>query len=64
MKRVVNFNDCTMERVCSVILFAAGTVFLFMALFGAWKYFFTMAVCYAAGILVREDIDKEKDGRK
>lgn len=65
MKRIVNINASLLEKICSIALFTAGTVFLIMALFGAWKYFCTMAICYAAGILVKEDIDEdEKKGRK
>ena len=66
MKRVIHIKESSMERICSVILFAVGTVFLLMALFGAWRYFFTMGVCYAAGLLFREvgEENKNKDGHK
>ncbi len=46
-----------MEKICSIVCFVAGTIFLLIALFGAWKYFLTMGICYAAGILVSEDAD-------
>ena len=64
MKKVIGIKESSMERICSNILFAVGTVFLFMALFGAWRYFFTMGICYAAGILFREVGDENEDGRK
>lgn len=64
MKKVIGIKESSMERICSIILFAVGTVFLFMALFGAWRYFFTMGICYAAGILFREVGDEKEDGRK
>lgn len=64
MKKVIGIKESSMERICSIILFAVGTVFLFMALFGAWRYFFTMGICYAAGILFREVGDENEDGRK
>lgn len=65
MKRIVNINTSLLEKICSIALFAAGTVFLVLALCGAWKYLCTMAICYAAGILVKEDIDEdEKKARK
>lgn len=54
MKQVVNIKNCTMEKVSSAILFAMGTVFLFLAIFEAWMYIFTMLVCFAAAILVRD----------
>ncbi len=66
MKRVIDIKENSMERICSIMLFAAGTVFLLMALFGAWRYLFTMGICYAAGLLFHE-VDEEnekKDGRK
>lgn len=66
MKMVMDIKDGSMERICSIILFAVGTIFLLMALFGAWRYFFTMGVCYAAGLLFREvgEENEKKDGRK
>lgn len=64
MKRVIHIKESSMERICSVILFAVGTVFLLMALFGAWRYFFTMGVCYAAGFLFREVDEEKEDGHK
>ena len=64
MKKVIGIKESSMERICSIILFAVGTVFLLMALFGAWRYFFTMGICYAAGILFREVGDENEDGRK
>lgn len=50
-----------MEKVCSVICFLVGSVFLVMALLGAWRYFFTMGLCYAVGIMVYEDDDDKKE---
>ncbi len=44
-----------MEKVIAIICFVAGTAFLLAAIFIAWRYFFTMGICYAAGILVNED---------
>ena len=48
-----------MEKICSIVCFVAGTVFLLIALFGSWKYFLTMGICYAAGILVSVDAQDE-----
>lgn len=58
MKHVMNMKDCTIEKVSSITLYVVGTIFLLLALFVAWKYYFTMSICYAAAILVREE---EKD---
>jgi len=44
-----------MEKICSVACFCLGTVFLAIALLGLWRHFFTVGVCYAVGILVKED---------
>ena len=44
-----------MEKTIAFICFLAGTAFLVAAIFIAWRYFFTMGICYAAGILVNED---------
>lgn len=44
-----------MERISSIICFIAGTVFLVLAIFGFWRHLFTMSICYAAGILAKED---------
>ena len=44
-----------MERACSIICFVAGTVFLVLAILGLWRHLFTMSICYAAGIMAKED---------
>lgn len=54
MKQVINIKNCTVEKVSSAILCVMGTVFLFLAIFEAWMYIFTMLVCFAAAILVRD----------
>lgn len=59
MKKVINIKEGNMERVFSIIFFVTGTVFLVMALVCGWRYFFTMVVCYAAGLLVKEVADEE-----
>ena len=54
MKQVINIKNCTIENVSSTILFILGTVFLFLAIFEAWMYLFTMGICYAAAVLVSD----------
>lgn len=44
-----------MEKILSGLCFIAGAVFFFIALLGAWRYFFTMAFCFAGGILISEN---------
>lgn len=44
-----------LEHIMSAICYAAGAVFLVIALLGAWPHFFTMSICFATGILVSED---------
>jgi hypothetical protein len=44
-----------MEKICTTICVIAGTVFLVIALFGLWRHFFTMGICYAAAVLVSEE---------
>ncbi len=43
------------EKICSVLCYVLGAIFFVVALFGAWPHFFTMSVCFAAGILISED---------
>lgn len=44
-----------MEKVLSAMCFVAGAVFFIIALLGAWRFFFTMAFCFAGGILISEN---------
>lgn len=60
MKQVINIKNCTMENVSAAILFVLGTVFLFLSIFEAWMYLFTMVVCYAAAILVKDLKEDDK----
>ena len=53
-------QNITLEKVSSTILLIAGTVFLFLALFSGWMYFFIMGICYSAAILVN-DIEEHPD---
>jgi len=48
-----------MVRLISILCYVAGTIFLLAAIFGAWRYFFTMGICYAAGLLVSEDAKEQ-----
>jgi len=43
-----------MEKYCVYFCISLGTVFLVMALVFAWKYLFTMLICYATAFLASE----------
>lgn len=43
------------EKACSLFCYAAGTVFLILALCGAWRHFFTMSICFTTGLMIAED---------
>ena len=49
------FSNMTIEKVASLACLALGTVFLFMAVFGPWKYYFPMTLSYIAAFIVTED---------
>jgi len=56
----------TLEKICSLLCFLAGAVFLVMALFGSWRYFFLMGVCTVVGVMIYEDpkpVDTKKKRR-
>ena len=44
-----------MEKICSFLCFVTGTVFLVLAIVSFWGHIFTMGICYAAGLMVKED---------
>ena len=48
------------EKACSVFCYAAGVVFLILALCGAWRHLFTMSICFATGIMIAEDKTSSK----
>lgn len=54
----------TMEKVCAALCFLTGAVFLVMAVFGAWRYFFLMGLCLLVGIMIYEDDPDASSKRK
>ena len=44
-----------LEKIFSSACFITGAVFLVIALLGAWCHLFTMSVCVAASLLIKED---------
>lgn len=44
-----------MRKICMFACIALGTVFLVMAICGAWKYLVTAGICYATAVIVSED---------
>lgn len=53
--RETDKRPMTLEKVCSLLCFLAGAVFLVMALFGPWRYFFLMGVCTIVGVMIYEE---------
>lgn len=62
--RYIGWFHVTLENVCASVCFLAALVFLLIAIFGAWKYFFVMGLCLSVGIMIYgeapEDIEKRK----
>ena len=44
-----------MEKVCSIICVALGTIFMVMALLVTWRYLVTVGICYATAFLITEE---------
>ncbi|MBQ8810935.1 MAG: hypothetical protein IJZ70_01310 [Bacteroidales bacterium] len=44
-----------MEKICTVACVLVGTIFLIVALFGAWRHLITMTVCYAAAVMISDE---------
>lgn len=60
----VEKKPLTMEKVCATLCFLAGAVFLVVAVFGAWRYFFLMGLCLLVGIMIYEDDSDASPKRK
>ena len=54
----------TLEKIFSTICFIAGVAFLIAALFGLWRHFFTMGLCFAVGVMISEDHHKPELSKK
>lgn len=60
--RILNeVRDLTLEKLFATICFLAGTVFMIVAIFGLWRHFFTMGLCFAVAIMIS---DEEKSVHK
>lgn len=55
--------DLTIEKVLSIICFFAGIAFLIAALFGIWRYFVTMTLCFAICVMISDDKSDKKEER-
>ena len=49
------FAVMILEKAAFMICFALGTIFLFIALFGPWRYYFLAVLSYIAAFLVTEE---------
>ncbi len=52
------FSKITFEKAAFMGCFTLGTVFLFMALFGPWKYYLLMTICYISAFMVTEERER------
>ena len=51
---IIITESVIMERCCVYFCLVLGTVFLVMAFLIAWKYLFSMGLCYATAFLATE----------
>ena len=43
-----------MEKFCTYLCVALGTIFLVLAFVVAWKYLFTSGICFATAVMTTE----------
>lgn len=51
---IIITESVIMEKYCVYFCLVLGTVFLVMAFLIAWKYLFSMGLCYATAFLATE----------
>ena len=49
------FAVITLEKAAFMTCFALGTIFLFIALFGPWRYYFLAVLSYLAAFISTEE---------
>ena len=49
------FTDITLEKAAFLMCFTFGLVFLFIALFGPWRYYLLAAICFISAFIVTEE---------
>lgn len=54
----------TLEKALSLICFLAGLAFLFVALLGLWRHFFTMGLCFAVSVMISDDSSEGDEKKK
>lgn len=52
------------ENVSASVCLLAALVFLFIAIFGAWRYFFLMGLCLSVAIMIYEEPPRETPKKK
>ena len=55
---VAYFSHMTIEKVAFLICFTIGIVFLFVAIFGPWRYYVLTAVSFISAFIVTEEREK------
>jgi len=54
----------TLEKVLSLICFLAGITFLIVALMGTWRYYITMGLCFAIGVMISDELPEEDEKKE
>lgn len=54
----------TLEKVLSLICFIAGVAFLIVAIMGTWRYYITMGLCFAIGVMISDELPEEDEKKE
>ena len=54
----------TLEKVLSLICFLAGVAFLIFAIMGTWRYYITMGLCFAIGVMISDELPEEDEKKE
>ena len=54
----------TLEKVLSLICFLAGVALLIVALMGTWRYYITMGLCFAIGVMISDELPEEDEKKE
>lgn len=62
--RYIGKFHVTLENVCAAVCFMISLVFLLIAIFGAWKYFFVMGISLSVGIMIYGEAPEDAPKRR
>lgn len=54
----------TLEKILSLICFLVGVAFLIVALMGTWRYYITMGLCFAIGLMISDELPEEDEKKE